>query len=103
MVTDRARAGLDAYRYPRVACDVYLPAAGGRGCGGGLAALDGRSGHELWRLYVAHELFALSCRLDLDADGVSDCVAGGRMAVGSAARARSALAAAWLLRRGCTR
>ncbi|XP_075550002.1 protein FAM234B [Dermacentor variabilis] len=72
--------GLDAYRYPRVACDVYLPAAGGRGCGGGLAALDGRSGHELWRLYVAHELFALSCRLDLDADGVSDCVAGGRMA-----------------------
>ncbi|KAL1443307.1 hypothetical protein MTO96_030325 [Rhipicephalus appendiculatus] len=74
------RAGLDAYRYPLVACDVYLPAAGDRGCGGGLAALDGRSGHELWRLYVTHELFALNCRLDLDADGVWDCVAGGRMA-----------------------
>ncbi|XP_075750065.1 uncharacterized protein LOC119172507 isoform X2 [Rhipicephalus microplus] len=72
--------GLDAYRYPLVACDVYLPAAGDRGCGGGLAALDGRSGHELWRLYVRHELFALNCRLDLDADGVWDCVAGGRMA-----------------------
>ncbi|KAH6921196.1 hypothetical protein HPB50_027814 [Hyalomma asiaticum] len=56
-------------------------AAGNRGCGGGVAALDGRSGNELWRLYVAHELFALSCRLDLDADGVWDCIAGGRMAV----------------------
>ncbi|XP_077484241.1 uncharacterized protein LOC144094190 [Amblyomma americanum] len=72
--------GLDAYRYPAVACDVYLPASGPRGCGGGLAALDGRTGHELWRIYVAHELFALSCRLDLDGDGVADCVAGGRIA-----------------------
>ncbi|XP_077562373.1 uncharacterized protein LOC144178412 [Haemaphysalis longicornis] len=72
--------GLDAYRYPRVACDVYLPASGGAGCGGGLAALDGRTGHELWRFYAAHELFALNCRLDLDSDGMPDCVAGGRMA-----------------------
>ncbi|KAM7290009.1 hypothetical protein ISCGN_030137 [Ixodes scapularis] len=70
--------GADALRYPRVVCAVYFP--GSEWCGGGVAALNGLTGEEMWRLYVAHELFALTCRADLDGDGVLDCVAGGRMA-----------------------
>ncbi|CAN7984580.1 unnamed protein product [Ixodes hexagonus] len=70
--------GADALLYPRVVCAVYFP--GSEWCGGGVAALNGLTGEEMWRLYVAHELFALTCRADLDGDGIWDCVAGGRMA-----------------------
>lgn len=49
-------------------------------CGGGVAALDGLTGRQLWRVYVPHEIFALNCRTDIDGDGVTDCVAGGRVA-----------------------
>lgn len=75
-------AGADALRYPRVVCAVYFP--GSEWCGGGVAALNGLTGEEMWRIYVAHELFALTCHADLDGDGIWDCVAGGRMAVSPA-------------------
>lgn len=50
------------------------------GCGGGFMALDGVTGDPLWAQYTAHELFASSCTLDLNGDGIIDCVFGGRMA-----------------------
>ncbi|XP_064472122.1 uncharacterized protein LOC135386243 [Ornithodoros turicata] len=70
--------GADAYQYPRVVCSVYFSES--EWCGGGVAALNGKTGEEMWRIYVAHELFALNCERDLDHDGIRDCVAGGRMA-----------------------
>lgn len=44
-------------------------------------AVDGASGVLLWSLATAHELFASNCNLDINGDGVKDCVFGGRMAV----------------------
>ena len=44
-------------------------------------ALDGKDGKEIWRHYIPHEVFAVNCGYDLDADGVEDCLAGGRLAV----------------------
>jgi hypothetical protein len=51
------------------------------GCGGGIMALDGKSGKTLWIQYTPHELFAPNCNLDINHDGIKDCVVGGRMAV----------------------
>lgn len=51
------------------------------GCGGGLMALDGKTGRTLWSTYTKHELFAVNCNADLNNDLVNDCIVGGRMAV----------------------
>lgn len=73
-------AGADAFYYPRVVCRVYFPKSKDE-CGGGLLALDGKTGDELWRHYSAHEMFAVNCNIDLNGDGIKDCLSGGRMAV----------------------
>ncbi|XP_067137973.1 uncharacterized protein [Centruroides vittatus] len=70
--------GADSFNYPKVVCDVYFPPH--KECGGGILALDGNSGHELWRHYTLHEIFAINCNIDIDKDGVKDCLGGGRMA-----------------------
>lgn len=44
-------------------------------------ALDGKTGNEIWRHYSAHEIFAVNCNVDLNGDGIKDCLGGGRMAV----------------------
>lgn len=44
-------------------------------------ALNGKNGEVLWLRHTLHELFAPNCELDLNDDGVLDCVVGGRMAV----------------------
>ena len=71
---------------PRKACDIYFN--GSFPCFGGILALDGRTGHELWRHYTVHEVFAVNCNADLDFDGVRDCLIGGRVAVFEAVSAR---------------
>nr|XP_042902859.1 uncharacterized protein LOC107443619 isoform X2 [Parasteatoda tepidariorum] len=71
--------GADAFYYPKVVCHVYFPKAKDE-CGGGLLALDGKTGNEIWRHYSAHELFAVNCNIDLNGDDVKDCLGGGRMA-----------------------
>lgn len=48
-------------------------------------ALDGATGAELWRRYSVHEIFSLNCNSDLDGDGLTDCIGGGRAGVTSAA------------------
>lgn len=70
--------GADSFNYPQVVCDVYFPPY--KKCGGGILALDGNTGHELWRYYTLHEIFAINCNVDIDKDGVNDCLGGGRMA-----------------------
>ncbi|KAK3107822.1 hypothetical protein FSP39_022986 [Pinctada imbricata] len=68
--------GADGYYVPRIVCDIYFN--GTYPCFGGVLALDGTTGKEIWRHYSPHELFGINCNADLDNDGVLDCVCGGR-------------------------
>uniref|UniRef100_T1JFB9 FAM234A/B beta-propeller domain-containing protein n=1 Tax=Strigamia maritima TaxID=126957 RepID=T1JFB9_STRMM len=68
--------GADGYNVPLFTCDIYFN--GIKPCFGGVLALDGSTGAELWRHFTDHEVFALNCNGDLDSDGVHDCLAGGR-------------------------
>ena len=72
-------SGADGLYVPPVVCDIYFN--GTHPCLGGLLALEGLTGRELWRHYTDHEIFALNCNVDLDGDGVLDCLGAGRSAV----------------------
>ena len=72
-------AGADGYNVPDLVCDIYF--SGQKPCFGGVIALDGRSGEVIWTRWAKHEVFALTCQEDLDKDGTTDCVAGGRAGV----------------------
>lgn len=65
---------------PDVVCDIYF--SGIHPCLGGLMALDGHTGSELWRHYSPHEVFAVNCNIDLDGDSLQDCIIAGRVGVG---------------------
>ncbi|XP_060079842.1 uncharacterized protein LOC132559243 [Ylistrum balloti] len=68
--------GADGYYLPDIVCDIYFN--GTHPCFGGLMALEGATGRELWRHYSPHEFFGVNCNADLNKDGVLDCLAGGR-------------------------
>ncbi|KAK3581051.1 hypothetical protein CHS0354_013959 [Potamilus streckersoni] len=68
--------GADGYKIPKIVCDIYFN--GTYPCFGGLMALEGFTGIELWRHYGPHELFGINCNADLDKDGIPDCLCGGR-------------------------
>ncbi|KAL4229159.1 hypothetical protein ACF0H5_012197 [Mactra antiquata] len=68
--------GADGYNIPSIVCDVYFN--GVNPCFGGLIALEGGTGKELWRHYSDHELYGVNCAVDLNKDGVLDCLGGGR-------------------------
>lgn len=71
--------GADGYFVSDIVCDIYFN--GKRPCFGGMMALDGLTGKELWRHYSVHELFGINCNEDLNNDGVLDCTGGGRAGV----------------------
>ena len=71
--------GADGYDIPDYVCDIYFE--GQKPCLGGVMALDGKTGVEIWRLWTKHEIFALTCQADLNGDGYVDCLAGGRAGV----------------------
>ncbi|KAK6165207.1 hypothetical protein SNE40_023561 [Patella caerulea] len=71
--------GGDGYDITDLVCEIYFN--GTLPCFGGILALDGMTGKELWRTYSNHEVFALNCNVDLDQDGVKDCLGGGRAGV----------------------
>jgi len=71
--------GAEGYNVPDIVCDIYF--AGVRPCLGGLLAVDGHTGRKLWRHYSAHEVFAVNCNRDLNADSVLDCIVAGRVGV----------------------
>lgn len=71
--------GVDGYSIPRIVCDIYFN--GTYPCFGGMMAIDGRNGIELWRYYTDHEIFGINCNADLNSDGVKDCLGGGRAGV----------------------
>jgi hypothetical protein len=71
--------GADGYDVPESVCDVYF--GGQKPCMGGVMALDGRTGDVLWTRWTKHEVFALTCQGDLDNDGTTDCIVGGRAGV----------------------
>lgn len=75
----RKITGAEGYNVPDIVCDIYF--AGTRPCLGGLLALDGSTGRQLWRHYAEHEVFAVNCQADLDGDGTNDCIIGGRVGV----------------------
>eukprot|EP00795_Rhopilema_esculentum_P015250 gene15250-6458_t len=68
--------GVDGYHVKREVCDLYFNRT--YPCFGGALALDGVTGHELWRHYSGHELYAVNCNGDINEDGVPDCLIGGR-------------------------
>ncbi|XP_052803386.1 uncharacterized protein LOC128233645 [Mya arenaria] len=68
--------GSDGIKVPGIVCDIYFD--GRYPCFGGLLALEGGTGREIWRHYTDHELYGLNCEADLDQDDVHDCLAGGR-------------------------
>lgn len=47
-------------------------------CQGGVIALDGTSGQQLWRRWLPHTVFTIFCTADLTGDNVSDCLASGK-------------------------
>lgn len=71
--------GVDAYNAPKISCDLYFN--GTYPCYGGLLALDGKTGREIWRHYTMHEIYSVNCNGDLDVDGVRDCLISGRAGV----------------------
>ena len=71
--------GVDGYNAPKISCDLYFN--GTYPCYGGLMALDGRTGKQLWRHYTMHEIYSVNCNGDLDMDGVRDCLISGRAGV----------------------
>ncbi|CAG2181281.1 unnamed protein product, partial [Oppiella nova] len=74
--------GLDASSYNYISCQIYFnqTKADTSGCGGGVMAIDGRTGEQLWIRYTPHELFASNCNNDINGDAIKDCILGGRMA-----------------------
>ncbi|KAK3769153.1 hypothetical protein RRG08_034484 [Elysia crispata] len=68
--------GADGFGVKNIVCDIYFE--GKRPCFGGVLALEGATGKELWRVYAQHEVYGLNCQYDLDTDGVKDCLAAGR-------------------------
>ncbi|XP_071958463.1 uncharacterized protein [Antedon mediterranea] len=62
---------------PDLVCRIYFD--GQVPCFGGVLALDGITGNEIWRHWSEQEVFALNCNADITGDGVSDCVCSGRM------------------------
>uniref|UniRef100_A0A2C9JEN2 FAM234A/B beta-propeller domain-containing protein n=1 Tax=Biomphalaria glabrata TaxID=6526 RepID=A0A2C9JEN2_BIOGL len=68
--------GADGYGVKEIVCDIYFD--GNKPCYGGLIALDGATGKELWRRYTLHEIYGLNCQYDLNKDGVKDCLSAGR-------------------------
>ena len=59
----------------RQACMKYF---GFYPCGCDVAALDGRTGHVLWRYHARMEVFSVTCPSDLTGDGALDCMLCGR-------------------------
>ena len=74
-------AGGDKLKEEPLVCEIYFN--GTHPCAGGIMAVDGLTGKEIWRLYTSHEIFALNCNADMDKDGVLDCLGGGRAGVSS--------------------
>ncbi|ALC46949.1 CG6184 [Drosophila busckii] len=48
-------------------------------CEGGVVALNGIDGSILWQTWSVANVFSLHCNVDIDRDGVTDCVAAGRL------------------------
>lgn len=71
--------GVDGYNAPKISCDLYFD--GTYPCYGGLLALDGKTGQEIWRHYTMHEIYGVNCNGDLDTDGVRDCLISGRAGI----------------------
>lgn len=46
-------------------------------CGGGVYALNGRNGEIIWQKWTIASVFSLACSVDLDKDGLNDCIAAG--------------------------
>ena len=86
--------GAEGYNTPDVVCDIYF--SGVRPCLGGLLALDGASGEELWRHYSPHEVFSVNCNQDLDGDLLNDCIAAGRVGVSYKSRTKIILFSIYL-------
>lgn len=71
---------IDQLNYDKIFCQIYfnqtsepLSTEDSLGCGGGILALDGQTGDELWRIYTKYQLNSVNCPLDLDGDDVNDC------------------------------
>ncbi|KAJ8034255.1 hypothetical protein HOLleu_21012 [Holothuria leucospilota] len=64
------------FRDQYLLCKIYYE--GESLCFGGMMALDGVSGKEIWRHYSIAEIFAVNCEEDIDLDGVKDCLGAGR-------------------------
>ncbi|XP_022902074.2 uncharacterized protein [Onthophagus taurus] len=47
-------------------------------CGGGLIALNGITGDVIWRKWLGHTIFTIFCDVDVNADGIFDCLATGK-------------------------
>lgn len=71
--------GVDGYNAPKISCDLYFN--GTYPCYGGIMALDGKTGQQIWRHYTMHEIYSVNCNGDLDMDGVQDCLISGRAGV----------------------
>lgn len=72
---------------PKEVCNLHFN--GTFPCFGGILALNGLTGKELWRHYTLHEVFAINCNADIDFDGVRDCLISGRAGVFEAISAQA--------------
>lgn len=52
-------------------------------CGGGVYALNGKNGEVIWQKWTIASVFSLVCSVDIDKDGLDDCIASGEGGVSS--------------------
>lgn len=47
-------------------------------CQGGVMALNGSNGKLLWKHWLSHTVFSLSCTADINIDNITDCLVTGK-------------------------
>lgn len=47
-------------------------------CNGGVVAINGKTGSTLWRQQVSNAVLDVQCRLEINGDGIADCVLSGK-------------------------
>lgn len=62
--------------HPNLFCPIFMGVS--PPCEGGVIALNGIDGKILWRRWFLHSIFSILCTVDINNDGVPDCLVAGK-------------------------
>lgn len=69
----------DGILRPDIFCEAFFGTE--PRCEGGVLALDGRNGSEIWRTWYNDSIVEVICTVDVNGDGLFDCLILGRQNV----------------------